>query len=100
MAVSNATAGMPFDVTVTALDTSGNIDPTYQGTVKFSTTDPDPSVVLPADYTFTIGDGSDNGVHSFSGGARLVTVGDQILTVMDKVNGTTGSATITVGPGP
>jgi hypothetical protein len=42
----------------------------------------------------------DNGVHTFSGGITLVTMGDQTLTVTDKVSGVAGSATITVGPGP
>jgi hypothetical protein len=90
----------PFNMTVTALDLSGNIDTNYQGTVSFSTTDPDSGVVLPADYTFTTGNGGDNGVHSFSGGVTLVTVGDQTLTLTDTVSGIAGSATITVGPGP
>jgi hypothetical protein len=30
--------------------------------VSFATTDRDSSVLLPADYTFTTGDGGDNGV--------------------------------------
>jgi hypothetical protein len=55
-------------MTITALDSYGNIDTAYQGTVTFSTTDPDSGVVLPADYTFTTGDGGDNGRHTFSGG--------------------------------
>ncbi len=93
-----AVSGTPFDITVTALDPYGNIDTNYQGTVTFSTTDPDGGVVLPADYTFTTGDGSDNGVHTFPGGVTLVTVGDQTLTVTDTVSGVTGSATVTVGP--
>jgi hypothetical protein len=57
-------------------------------------------VVLPADYTFTTGDGGDNGVHTFSGGVTLITGGDQTLTATDKVSGITGSVTVTVGPGP
>lgn len=85
---------------VTALDSSGNIDTSYQGRVTFSTTDPDAAVVLPADYTFTTGDGGDNGVHSFPGGVTLVTVGDQTLTVTDTASSITGTATVTVGPGP
>ena len=36
----------------------------------------------------------------FWGGATLVTVGDQTLTITDTVNGLTGSVTITVGPAP
>ena len=99
-AASAAVSGTPFDLTVTALDLYGNIDTNYQGTVTFATTDPDSGVVLPADYPFTTGVGGDNGVHTFSGGVTLVTVGDQTLTVTDTVSGIAGSATITVGPGP
>jgi sugar lactone lactonase YvrE len=91
-------SGTPFDVTVTALDAYGNIDTNYQGTVTFSTTDPDSGVVLPADYTFTSGDGGDNGVRTFSGGVTLLTVGDQTLTVTDMVSGIIGSTTVAVGP--
>jgi hypothetical protein len=46
-------------------DPSGNVDPIYQGTVTFSTTDSDPGAVLPTDYTITTGGGGDNGVHAF-----------------------------------
>jgi WD40 repeat protein len=99
-AASTAVSGTPFDITVTALDPAGNIDTSYPGTVTFTTSDPDPGVVLPADYTFTIGDGVDNGVHTFPGGVTLVTGGAQTLTVTDTASGITGSATVTVGPGP
>jgi hypothetical protein len=99
-AASTAVSGMPLDITVTALGPWSNMDTGYQGTVTFSTTDADAGVLLPADYTFTIGNGADDGVHSFSGGITLVTLGDQTLTVTDKVGGLTGSATITVGPSP
>jgi hypothetical protein len=93
-------SGAPFDVTVTALDTFGNLDINYQGTVTFSTTDPGTGVVLPAEYTFTIGDGGDNGVHTFPGGVLLVTLGDQTFTIIDTISGISGSATLTVGPSP
>jgi hypothetical protein len=95
-----AVSGTPFDVTVTALDSSGNVDTNYQGTVTFSTTDRDSGVVLPADYTFTIGDGGDNGVHTFPAGFTLVSVGDQTITATDKASGVTSSASITVSAGP
>jgi hypothetical protein len=97
------TAGMPFDVTVTALDPFGQVALGYTGTVTFATTDPDPGVVLPADYTFTPGDG---GAHTFTdtglGETTLLTPGEQTLTVTDTADGTiTGAATVTVGsPGP
>jgi hypothetical protein len=99
-AAPTAVSGTPFDITVTALDPSGNIDTNYQGTVTFSTTDAAPGVMLPADYTFTTGDGGDNGVHTFPSGVTLITVGHQTLTSTDTVSGITGSATVTVGPGP
>jgi hypothetical protein len=99
-ATPNAVSGTPFDITLTALGSWRNIDTAYQGTVTFSSTDPDSGLALPADYTFTTGVGGDNGVHTFPGGVVLITVGDQTLTVTDKVSGITGSATITVGPGP
>ena len=44
------TAGIPFDVTVTALDPYGNAALNYQGTVHFSTSDTGPGFVLPGDY--------------------------------------------------
>ncbi len=61
----------------------------------------DPGVVLPADYTFTTGVSSDNGVHTFAAGVTLITPGDQTLTAVDTANGTiAGSATVTVSLPP
>jgi hypothetical protein len=95
-------SGVPFDVTVTAVDPLGQLAVGYIGTVTFSTSDPDPGVVLPADYTFTLGDG---GVHTFTdtglGETALITPGDQMLTVMDTADNTiNGSAIITVSSTP
>ena len=88
-----AVSGQAFDVTIVALDPYGNIDVNYQGTIHFTSTDQDPGVVLPDDYTFTA---DDQGVHTFAAGATLVTLGDQTLTVTDVDSGITGSATVTV----
>jgi hypothetical protein len=90
--------GVPFDVTVTAVDPFNQVAVGYTGTVTFSTSDPDPGVVLPADYAFTLDDG---GSHTFTdtglGETTLITPGDQMLTVMDTAdNNITGSAIITV----
>jgi hypothetical protein len=92
IAPPSVVSGVPFDVTVVAVDSFGNIDTNYQGTVTFSTSDPDPNVVLPADYTFT------DGVHTFSSGVTLSTVGDQAITVTDAASGITSSITIAVTP--
>jgi parallel beta-helix repeat protein len=91
--------GVPFDLTVYALDDYGHVATGYRGTVTFTTTDPDPAVVLPVDYTFTA---DDAGVHTFAGGFTLVTPGDQTIAATDTgADGLTGSATVTVaGNGP
>jgi hypothetical protein len=51
LAPSSVLAGSPFDITVEAVDPYGNVDTNYvtdpSGVVHFSTTDPDPGVVLP-----------------------------------------------------
>lgn len=88
------TAGLPFDVTVTALDAYNQTAPGYTGTVHFSSSDPS-SAMLPANYTFTAGD---QGVHTFRNGATLVTAGTQTVTATDTESGITGSASVTVAP--
>jgi streptogramin lyase len=97
VAPASATSGVAFDVTVIAVDAYGNTDMNYTGTVTFSTSDPDPGVVLPPDYTFRP---SDAGMMTFAGGATLVTLGDQTLTATDTLSGITGTTTVTVTSGP
>ncbi len=94
--VTTAVAGAAFDVAVTAQDSYGNTDVNYQGTVTLASTDQDPGVVLPPDYTFTA---ADAGMHTLAAGVTLVTPGDQAVTVTDAGSGITGSATVTVNPG-
>jgi hypothetical protein len=89
---------MTFDVTVAALDAYGHTAVGYLGAVTFSSSDTDPGVVLPVDYTFTANDG---GVHVFAGGFTLVTAGNQTLTATDTGDTMiTGSAIVSVDPGP
>ena len=78
-----APAGAPETFTVTALEPNGNIDPTYLGTVHFTSTDS--HAVLPAYYTFTRADG---GTHVFT--ATFETAGVQSITATD-----TSTASIT-----
>jgi hypothetical protein len=93
-APATATAGTPFDLTVTAVDPFGQTALGYTGTVTFSTTDPDPGVILPADYVFLA---ADQGKHTFPGGATLYTAGGQTLRVTDTLDSTlTGSVTVTL----
>jgi plastocyanin len=70
-------AGITFDLVVIAQDSFGNSVTSYTGTAAFSSTEHDPAVMLPAQYTFTAGD---NGTHTFSGGATLFTPGQKTIT--------------------
>jgi hypothetical protein len=87
------TAGTAGSLTVTARDAFGNPTTAYTGKVHLSTSDAQGS--LPADYTFTAGDG---GAHTFS--VTLDTAGSQSITAADAGAGSiTGSQTgITVNP--
>ncbi len=93
-APASSTAGAPFSITVTALDPYGNIATGYTGTVHFTSSDK--KAVLPADYTFTVGTGGDNGIHTTV--VTLKTAGSQTVTATDTVTATiTGkSSTIKV----
>ena len=94
VAPASAASGVAFDVTVIAVDPYGNTDTNYTGTVTFSTSDPNPGVVLPPDYTFRP---SDAGMATFPGGVTLITPGDQTLTATDTESGITGTSTVTAG---
>jgi hypothetical protein len=88
---SSITAGTAFNITVTAVDTYGNIATGYLGTIGFSSTDSHAS--LPGNYTFTT---SDQGVHTFKG-LKLRTKGTQTINVFDVANtGIDGSLTLSV----
>jgi hypothetical protein len=84
-----ATAGVGFLFTVTANDQFGNIDPTYAGTLHFSTSDPSAGVILPPDATLT------NGQGTFS--ATLDRAGPQTITATDTVTSSiTGTVSVQV----
>jgi hypothetical protein len=88
--------GRSVTVTVSATDPFGNINPSYTGTVHFTSLDRGAGVLLPADYTFT---NADAGVHSFVNGVTLVTLGNQTVTATDTLHSSiTGSTTVGVNP--
>ena len=99
MAPATATATTPFDVTVTALDANGNTATGYLGTVTFTSSDG--AAILPTSYTFVA---SDNGVHTFSSGVTLATIGRQTITATDPVTpsitGTSGPITVSAAARP
>jgi hypothetical protein len=88
-----AMAGTAQSVTVTAFDLAGNPDPSYTGTVHFSSSDVQAG--LPADYTFTA---ADHGTHTFS--VTLDTAGAQSLTVSDGVTFASATTSAQVTPAP
>jgi hypothetical protein len=75
-------AGTALNVTVTATTSTGAVDPSYAGTVKFSSTDTQAG--LPANYTFTT---ADHGVHTFA--VTLKTAASQSVTATDIATGQT-----------
>ncbi|MBL8825447.1 MAG: VCBS repeat-containing protein [Planctomycetaceae bacterium] len=74
------TAGANQSFTVTVRDLYGNICTSYQGTLRFSSSDL--KAGLPANYTFTA---ADAGVHTFT--ANLKTAGTQSISAVDVSNG-------------
>jgi hypothetical protein len=91
-APAEVSAGVPFELTVTAYDAYGNVATGYAGTVHLTSTDP--QAVLPDDYTFTADDG---GAHSFT--VRLSTPGPVTLTVTDTLTpDLTAAADVTALP--
>lgn len=81
-AFSEVPADSTVDVTVQLVDAFDQPDPTYQGTIHFSS--PDPQVVLPPDYTFTA---ADQGVHTFTGLYLGTRAAPKAITVTDTADG-------------
>jgi len=91
-------AGVPFSVTVTALDAASNLVPGYTGTVHFTLSNTDTGATLPANYTFV---SDDSGSHIFTNGVILTALGSQTINVNDTVQTTaTGSANVNVAAAP
>ena len=90
---SSATPGAQFNFTLTVQDPWGNkgTDIAYNGSVHFTSSDTDPSVVLPADYTFT---STDQGTASFA--ATLETASPQTITATDTQNSAITMATSSI----
>ncbi len=98
---NTTTAGVPFDVTVIALDESNDVATHYDGTIALSSNDYGAGAVVPANYTFTA---ADAGMHTFANGFTLVSAGTRYIEAVDTTTLATGgygdtiSANITVVP--
>jgi hypothetical protein len=84
---ASAVLGVAQNVTVTALDAFGNVATGYIGAVHFQCSDL--SALLPANYTFVA---SDAGVHVFTNGLTLNTLGTQSLQASDVSGSAIGAA--------
>jgi hypothetical protein len=94
VAPDTVTTGVPFDLVVTAVDPFGQVAVGYSGTATFTTSDDDPNVQVPADYTFN---SADAGMVTFPGGVTLISLGAQTIQATDTVDGTIiGTASVTV----
>jgi hypothetical protein len=90
-APAKVTAGAPFNITVTALDASGNVVSGYRGTVRISAVNGRGN--LPSSYTFTA---ADNGVHTFTHVVFNLRA-KHTITMTDTLNGTiVGSVIVNV----
>jgi hypothetical protein len=88
---TTVTQGVGFKITVTVVDTFGNVVPGYRGSVHLSSTDASGGT-----QNFTFGN-NDNGVHVFS--YTFNALGLQTLTVTDTTDGTIlGSIVVNVLP--
>lgn len=86
---TGAVAGTPFNVTVTAFNSTDSVVTSYAGTVHITSTDP--QIVRPVDGPLT------NGIGTFA--VTLQTVGAQTVTATDTVTSITGtSGSIQVSP--
>src|ERR1700733_8412497 len=93
-APGSSIAGSALGLKLTALDPFGNTATGYVGTVKFTSSDGGSGMSLPGNYTFVAGD---DGVHTFTGGVKLVTAGLQTVTGADTADGSVkGSASVNV----
>ena len=79
-------------MTVTAIDAAGSPVAGFRGTVYITSNDP--AATSSIAYTFTA---ADAGLHAFAGSVRLVTEGDQTVTVAAPFM-TSSNQTVTVTP--
>jgi ELWxxDGT repeat protein len=77
-APAGSTAGTPFSITVTARDPYNNPAAGYTGTVHFTSSDGQASLL--GDYTFLP---ADAGAHTFTAGVTLKTAGSRTVTASD-----------------
>jgi hypothetical protein len=81
-----------FNVSITVIDGFNNVLLGYNGTVHFTSSDL--KATLPANYTFTVGMGGDNGVHTFSNVILRTPASDTITATDTATSAITGTTTV------
>ena len=81
-----------FNVTITVVDRFNNVLLGYNGTVHFISSDS--KATLPPNYTFTVGTGGDNGVHTFSNVILHTAASDTIVATDTATSTITGTTTV------
>jgi 6-phosphogluconolactonase (cycloisomerase 2 family) len=94
LAATTVTTGTPFTFTVTAVDATNIVVPTYLGTVHITTSDT--SAILPADATLARGVGTFAVTFSTTG-SQTITASD---TVGDATSGTSPAVSVQPIPAP
>ena len=90
--VGDATAGVPVDCTVQAIDSYGNLDPAYTG--QFVPSSSDALAVLPGPRAFAA---ADHGAVTFAAGCLFKTAGAQTFDASDAARALArGSSTVAV----
>jgi hypothetical protein len=88
---ATTTSGSALPVTITAIDKDGNRATGFAGNVYITSSDPGATLAVP--YVFTP---ADAGTRTFNGSVRLVTLGEQTVTVASPTMTTfTGAVTVT-----
>jgi uncharacterized membrane protein YgcG len=91
-APSSTTAGSPLPLTVSAVDADGNVVAGFRGSVFLTSSDP----AAPVNYSYMF-TAADAGTHSFNGVVRLVTQGQQTVTIAAPLMAT-ATQDVTVNP--
>lgn len=89
---ATSTSGSAMPMTITALDANGNVATGFLGTVFVTSSDP----AVKGTFTYTF-NAADAGVHTFAGSVKLVTLGQQTVTVSSPLM-QPSTSTVTVTP--
>ncbi len=92
---AHVVSGLPFDLTVTAINVDGTLNQNFVGTVEFQSTNPGSS--LPPAYTFQL---ADAGCRTFSATMMTVGMSQLLVSLSGGFGGTLSESSLEVLPTP